>query len=54
MNNQEIESANIKEKVVEVADVVVCAFTNRHLKDVEIAIIEGSCHNWNYEQIAQY
>ena len=41
------------EKAVQVADAAVFTQTNRHLKDVEVAILQGACQGRNYKQIAE-
>ncbi len=69
VRNKERESSNIiqKDKVVsnnsyfsinsetaiDIVDRVVFIETNRHLKEIEVSILEGSCRGQNYEEIAK-
>ena len=52
LNKNLVTNFSAKE-AVEIADEAIFAYENRHLKDVEVAIIIGSCQKWNYCKIAQ-
>lgn len=54
MENQQSKFTNTSARIIAIADAIISTSIKRHLKEVEVAIIQGSCQKWNYTQIAQH